>query len=100
MAGECERPQSFDRRAQSGAVAQHTDVLRHDCPGAGRAQGERRLGEHDHGLGREIEGSQQPCEAGADDDRPIGKRVDNMSHGEGSQIASMRSTARRAPTAT
>src|SRR5262249_14567528 len=74
------------------------------CPGAGRAQGEWRLGEHDDGLGREMQGGQQSCESGTDDDRLARKRVSNLLHGEfsegGSQIASMRSTARRARAAT
>src|SRR5215467_14666848 len=49
-------------------------------PGTGRARGERRLGEHDHGRGRETEGSQQSSESGTDDDRLAGKRVRNLLH--------------------
>jgi hypothetical protein len=44
-------------------------------PGAGRAGGEGRLGQHDDGLGCQMQGSQKPGKTAADDDRLAGKRL-------------------------
>jgi hypothetical protein len=71
------------------------------CPGAGSALGERRLGEKDHLLRRQVERGHEAGEAAADDDRPaaeIGGEL--IHHPPPRQIASMRSTARRAGAAT
>ena len=70
-------PASSTRLAPSPRTASLTDTTL--CPGAGRAQGEWRLGEHDDGLGREIEGGQQSCKSGGR------TRVSNLLHGEVSE---------------
>ena len=76
-------PASSTRLAPSPRTASLTDTTL--CPGAGRAQGEWRLGEHNDGLGREMQGCQQSCESGTDDDRLGRTRVSNLLHAEVSE---------------